>query len=250
MSIQALDPAAPARHWCDESSSYGRISRLNHWVLAALMIAMLLSGLVLGYAPLAQAVSGTLRDWHKALGVVVLVLGLWRVGWRLVHGFPKSDSAAPEWQAAAAKAAHWALLAAIVVMPLSGVLMTLLAGRSINLIGLTIPGAPEISWLASFAREVHSIGGLVLAGLVTLHVSAALKHHLMDRDDTLQRMRLRRLQSPEDRPAPATLSRPSRGVPRGPLLQGTPPPAPRTTAVCPCESARHPGAARWRAAPS
>ncbi len=58
MSLQALETDAPARRWRDERSTYGRISRLNHSVLAALMIVMLLSGLALAHAPLADAVSG------------------------------------------------------------------------------------------------------------------------------------------------------------------------------------------------
>jgi cytochrome b561 len=188
MNTQVLDPAVHARRWRDGADTYGRISRLNHWALAVLMIAMLLSGLLLGYAPLALAVSGMVRDWHKAVGVVVLAFGLWRVGWRLVYGFPEGAATTSAWQAFAAKAAHWALLAAIVVMPLSGVLMTLFAGRSIAVWPLAIPGAPEVQWLAERAREVHSIGGLALAGLVALHAGAALKHHLVDRDETLGRM--------------------------------------------------------------
>lgn len=209
MTIQTLDPAAPVRRWRDGGDSYGRISRLNHWVLAALMIAMLLSGLALGHAPLGDAISGVLRDWHKALGVVVLALGLWRVGWRLLHGFPEGGVPAPAWQAWAAKAAHWGLLAAIVGMPLSGVLMTLFAGRPLAVGPLTIPGAPEVEWLAGLAREVHPAGGLALTGLVALHVGAALKHHLVDRDETLRRML--RPAPPPGLPNEAPLAPPSSG---------------------------------------
>jgi cytochrome b561 len=176
------------RRWRDGAERYGVLSRINHWVLAALMIAMLGSGLALEYVPLAQAVSGLLRDWHKALGVIVLGLGLWRVGWRLVQGFPQGTRAGPAWQARAAKVMHWALLAAIVVMPLSGLLMTLFAGRSIAVAGFTIPAAPQVDWLAQAAESVHALGGLTLTVLVVGHVLAALKHQLFDRDDTLGRM--------------------------------------------------------------
>lgn len=213
MSAEATDPAAFGRRWRDGADRYGCISRLNHWTLAALMIAMLLSGLALGYLPLAEAVAATLRDWHKALGVGVLALGLWRVGWRLVHGFPGGGVRTPACQALAAKAAHGALLAAIVLMPLSGLAMTLFAGRPIELGVLTIPSGPELAWLAGLAREVHEIGGPALAGLVALHVAAALKHHLVDRDGTLRRMGLR---SPggagagSPRPTPAPTSSPGR----------------------------------------
>lgn len=191
MSSDIQAHAATISRWRDGPAHYGALSRINHWVVAALMIGMLLSGLALEHAPLAQALAGTLRHWYKALGVVVLALGLWRVGWRLVQGFPEGGAAVPAWQAYAAKVAHWALLAAILLMPLSGVLMTLFAGRPIAVGPLTIPAAPEVQWLAGLARGVHAIGGTALAALVVLHVGAALKHHLIDRDGTLARMRLR-----------------------------------------------------------
>lgn len=176
------------RRWRDGAGRYGVLSQVNHWVLAALMIAMLGSGLALEYVPLAQAVSSLLRDWHKAVGVVVLGLGLWRVGWRLGQGFPQGTGAGRAWQAQAAKVMHWALLAAIVVMPLSGLLMTLFAGRSIAVAGFAIPAAPRVEWLAQAAGNVHALAGLTLAALVAVHVAAAFKHHLLDRDDTLGRM--------------------------------------------------------------
>jgi len=192
MSSDMQTPPPESRRWRDGAAHYGAVSRVNHWVLAALMIAMLGSGLTVEYVPLAQAVSGLLRDWYKALGVTVLGLGLWRVSWRLVQGFQQDNGAGPAWQARVAKAMHWALLAAIVVMPMSGLLMTLFAGRSIAVAGFTIPAAPQVDWLAQAAGSVHALGGITLTVLVVGHVLAALKHHLLDRDDTLSRMLSRR----------------------------------------------------------
>lgn len=42
--------------------------------------------------------------------------------------------------------------------------------------------------LGSLLRDVHEILNFILAALVIGHIAAALKHHLMDKDDILTRM--------------------------------------------------------------
>ncbi|MFT5427113.1 MAG: cytochrome b561, partial [Gammaproteobacteria bacterium] len=37
-------------------------------------------------------------------------------------------------------------------------------------------------------HEVHEYGGLILVIIIGLHVLAALKHHLLNKDNTLNRM--------------------------------------------------------------
>jgi cytochrome b561 len=37
-------------------------------------------------------------------------------------------------------------------------------------------------------KQVHAWGAWILIGLLLLHVGAALRHHLVLRDDTLRRM--------------------------------------------------------------
>ena len=196
---------AAVTRWRDGAHHYGRVSRINHWLVAALVIAMLGSGLALEYASLAQGPAASLRDWHKAAGVIALLAILARVGWRLIQGFPGGTGGPmPVWQEKAARAVHWALLVTIVAMPVSGVLMTLFVGRPIDVLGLTIPAAPQVGWLAQAARSIHATAGLALAGLVAIHVGAALKHHLIGRDGTLGRMVSgpRRSGGPATRPDP------------------------------------------------
>ncbi|MFO1166049.1 MAG: cytochrome b/b6 domain-containing protein [Paracoccus sp. (in: a-proteobacteria)] len=47
---------------------------------------------------------------------------------------------------------------------------------------------PENAHLAEVFARFHETGWWVLAGLIVLHVAGALKHALIDRDDTLARM--------------------------------------------------------------
>ena len=172
----------------DGPRSYGLVSRVNHWSVALVMLGMLASGLVLEYAPLARETTGAIMGWHKAIGVTVLLYGAWRVAWRLYERFPAATVAMPAWQERAAKAVHVLLLVAIVAMPLSGILMTLYHDRSIDVFGLVIPARGSVEWLAESAEAVHEITAKLLLGLLALHVGAAIKHHVVDRDATLRRM--------------------------------------------------------------
>ena len=171
------------------SARYDAISRLNHWILAFLMIGMLGFGLYLenGVAPGPE--KGALMGTHKAIGVIVLLLGLWRVGWRLWQGFLPDASAMPKWQSVSAHLAHWVLMAGIIVMPASGVIGSVFGGRAVEVFGLfTIPAGPQIEWIKDLAYGVHGIFAPILIVTTLLHVAGALKHHFIDRDTTLRRM--------------------------------------------------------------
>lgn len=172
----------------DTPKAYGLISRFNHWIVAVAMIGMLLSGLTMAYGPFARETVGEIRDWHKAIGVLVLGYGLWRIGWRLVQGFPDAASLMPLWQSRISKVTHWTLLGTVLAMPLSGVVMSIFSGRDVNAFGMTIPAQAKVEWMSYAAGNVHHFAAIALCILLVLHVGAALKHHFIDRDATLIRM--------------------------------------------------------------
>jgi cytochrome b561 len=77
----------------------------------------------------------------------------------------------------------------MIVMPLSGVFGSLFAGRPIDIYGLfTIPSFEKNEAIQSAAGFTHTVMAYALAGLITVHVAAAIKHHLIDKDATLTRM--------------------------------------------------------------
>ncbi|NIA69410.1 cytochrome b [Pelagibius litoralis] len=172
-----------------KTSTYDFISRVNHWVIALVVIGMIGFGLYLAYGGLAREDRGPLIAIHKSIGVLVFGFGVWRVLWRIVQGFPASASAMPAWQETASKFAHWGLMAGTLLMPLSGVLSSVFRGRAVEVFGwFAIPAQTEITWLASLGSATHQFVGYGLAALVTVHVAAALKHHFHDTDLTLKRM--------------------------------------------------------------
>ena len=172
-----------------QPATYDITSRINHWAIALAVIVVLCIGLYLGNFDGDRALRGSLRDFHKATGVLILVFGAWRVLWRLFQGFPAAVATLPGWQMTAAKITHWVLLAAVIVMPISGLLKTLFAGYPVSVYGIfSIPAPEKVEWIRDLAGQVHGIGGWVLLVALLLHVGGAMKHHFIARDATLVRM--------------------------------------------------------------
>ena len=172
----------------DSGTRFGSLSIWNHWIVAILMIGMLGFGLYLGDMERSPE-KGELIQIHKSIGVFILFYGAWRVLWRLLSRFPDDVADMPAWQTMAAKAVHYALLLGILVMPISGYIMSSAGGHPVGFFGLfELPALAENKELSSMAGEVHEWVGYVLIGIVVVHILAALKHHLMDKDATLARM--------------------------------------------------------------
>lgn len=172
-----------------ENAGYGLVSRLNHWIIAGGIIVMLGLGVALDKLDLDREVMLGMMNTHKSLGVLVLIFGLWRVSWRLVNGFPKAAARMPSWQEYSAKAVHIALLAAIIIMPISGLLMTVYGGHEVSVFGLfTIPAQEKVEAISAAGHVIHGTLAKLLIALILVHFAAALKHHFIDCDTTLTRM--------------------------------------------------------------
>lgn len=159
-----------------------------HWLIGLLMIGMVVFGLMLDEIP--KEARGYWVGLHKSMGVAVLALAALRIGWRWRNGFPLAVAAAKSWEKLLVAGTHWLLLAATVLMPVSGLLMSIAGGRPTNVFGLfTIPAFAEKNKLLNgVGHEVHEVLGYVLIAAIALHVVGALKHHFVDRDPTLKRM--------------------------------------------------------------
>lgn len=171
------------------NKTFGKISRFNHWITALIFIAMLGLGFFLAYGGLEGAEKGPFRDVHKSVGTLFVLWAVWRVGWRLIQGFPEDVSAMPIWQSISAKFIHWLLLVSILAMPLSGVIGSLYGGRSIDIFGwFTVASLGDNETISGMAYNVHGGAPVFISILICIHIAAALKHHFFDKDATLRRM--------------------------------------------------------------
>ncbi|MEQ9121483.1 MAG: cytochrome b, partial [Alphaproteobacteria bacterium] len=127
----------------------------------------------------------------KSIGVTVLALVCIWLGWRAIDPPPPILASVPADHAKLARAAHWALLGCLFLMPLSGWAMASASGTPIELYGLGIvlpsPIPADDGTRFGFAI-LHDLIGKLLMMLIAIHIGAALKHQFADRDATLRRM--------------------------------------------------------------
>lgn len=168
--------------------AYGLVSVTVHWLSAGLIVLLLISGWI--FEDLPRDFGGAfMTDLHFNLGILILALTVFRLLWRLASPGPAAEG--PAWQARAATWMQWALLALLIVIPLTGWAMVSAAGEPMTLWGgTTLPAlAPTSHSFKEAFEETHEVlaGGVMLT-LLAVHVLAALKHHFLDRDETLARM--------------------------------------------------------------
>lgn len=160
-----------------------------HWLVALLVLCSATLGLYMVDLPLSPA-KLKFYSWHKWIGVTIFLLAVLRVLWRLTHPVPAMPAATPRWQRAAAAGSHLLLYLLVIVIPLSGWLMSSALG--VQTVYLGVLPLPDLlakdKALGEQLKLVHAALNWTLAGLVAVHVAAALRHHFVDRDDVLQRM--------------------------------------------------------------
>jgi cytochrome b561 len=171
----------------ERGDRYSRGAIAFHWAIAALVLFNLIVGLFHDAMP---------RSWglmpiHKSVGMAVLLLTLGRIGWRLAHKPPHLPQIMPAWEKATAKAVHFLLYALLLILPLTGWLLSSNPEkpRPIDWFGLfKIPVLPATPDIAHTAHDAHELLGYLMAALVVIHILAALRHHFLLRDNVLVRM--------------------------------------------------------------
>lgn len=163
-------------------------TRLLHWTMAPLLLAMLLVG---------TGMVATVSHWrlsllalHKPLGLALLVLAVLRLLLRLAGGTPPLPSTMPAPLRLAAHASHWLLYGCMLAMPLIGWGMLSAGGFPLP---LHLPPllAPDVARYAAL-RSLHTVLGELFYLLVIGHVLAGLTHALLLRDGVFHAISLRR----------------------------------------------------------
>ena len=178
------------------SSSYTSVAKFLHWLIAICIIAMLAIGWIMGSLPNGPD-KFALFQLHKSIGITILFLSLFRLGWRLTHKAPPLPAAMPRWEKMAAETAHVFFYIIIIGMPLTG--WVIISTSPLNMPTLLygfIPW-PQLPFLPNLENKrdirhlfgnIHGLLAYFTAALIVLHIGAAWKHHLFNRDDVLTRM--------------------------------------------------------------
>ncbi len=172
-------------------SQYSGVAITLHWVIALLMIGTALGGLL--HESFGEEMEGLIMGLHKASGLTVLVLSVARLAWRLGHRPPPLASTLKRWEVGLAHATHWTFYLLMLAIPLSGWALVSAGARkwAIDWFGLfQVPFLPieQSKQLAGAMHETHEILGFLAISLIILHIVAAIKHHVFDKDNTVERM--------------------------------------------------------------
>jgi cytochrome b561/polyisoprenoid-binding protein YceI len=176
------------------TTSYGLVARFFHWTIAVLVLVDIALGVLGNFTPRSGDTVEFLQllySTHKTIGVTVLGLAILRVIWAVAQPRPVPLHPERRVETFAAEAAHWLLYAAIFVLPLSGwVIHSAEVGFAPIWwpFGQDLPFIPKSEDLAHMAANVHWAAGMVLSATVAAHIVGALKHAVLDHDDTLARM--------------------------------------------------------------
>ncbi|WP_371170921.1 cytochrome b [Aliiroseovarius sp. 2305UL8-7] len=180
------------------TKSWGIVTRAFHWSIAGIILFLLGLGTYATYFVSDALEQFRLIQTHKSWGFVVFVLAVLRIGWRLMN---KPSPSLPDHMSGlerlAAKLGHLGLYVLMIVMPLSGWLMSSASplqdrfGVKNKVFGwfeMYDPFVPGDAALAETFAQVHYWSAIALAGLLIGHAGAALWHHFHHKDDVLKRM--------------------------------------------------------------
>ena len=169
---------------------YSRIARLIHWTMAILILAMIPVGVIMTQPDLNRSLQNTLFIFHKNIGILLLMLIVVRLVYRLTHKPAPLPAELPDWQHRAAGLSHLAIYTLLIIMPVAGYIRVKAGGFPIE--SLDALGMPSLVMrsdaLAEIAKAAHYFGGFFLAGLVAMHIGAALHHGVIRKDGVFSRM--------------------------------------------------------------
>lgn len=169
---------------------YAKPAIVLHWLVALLILCAFCMGLILSGMHLSP-LKFKLISWHKWSGITILTLVFARIAIRLVTMAPPLPRHMSPLDQRLAHLGHLALYLLMLAVPFSGWAMSSAYGIPVVYLGLVhLPALlaknPD---LALQLKTLHQWLNWTLAAMVCGHVLVALKHHFIDRDGLLNRMR-------------------------------------------------------------
>lgn len=174
----------------NSAENYGLVSKLLHWSIASTIIGLIALGWYMVDLSYFDRWYNQSLSLHKSFGMLVLGLALALFAWKRYSPSPPPSGSLPRWQRVSAHLMHIALMIAMIVIPLSGYLISTSAGQPVAFFGMfeIPPPAPNNKGMRDLAIAIHYYSAYGVAGLVAGHAGAAIKHELIDRDGSLARM--------------------------------------------------------------
>ncbi len=169
--------------------THGRLHKLFHWWVAIHLGVILFAAFGLADLPLADK-KQEYGD-HGLATTLLLVVMILRLLWRVSHPAPPLPEKMPRWERLAARLVHYGLYALVFLQ--CGIGFLLASTTEVDF----IPNLIEINYTVldlvpdrfnDTLQTLHVTVYWMLIMLVVLHIAAAFKHGLLNRDGVMRRM--------------------------------------------------------------
>ena len=167
-------------------TEYGYISKIFHWLSAALLIIQIPLGFYLVDMDFSEK-RLTIESIHVTLGLSIFYLTLLRLIYKTFNPTPVLQNSVFPGQKVIAKLNHIFLYITILVITISGTLKKLYNGEELDIFFSKIEIKDNFE-LADIFYEIHIIGNFTLIGLITLHILAVIVHKLFFKENLLKRI--------------------------------------------------------------
>ncbi|MEL0629509.1 cytochrome b [Psychromonas aquatilis] len=172
----------------NKPSSYNTLSKILHWGSAITVFGLFAAGYWMVDLSYYSEWYNTAPHWHKSMGILLCCVTIIRLLWKVLSPAPAILGSPLERKAAIS--AHHLLYLLLFTLFTTGYLISTADGRGIDVFDWF-----EVSGMGSFFEDQEDLAGLVhrytaytVMGLVSIHAIAALKHHFINKDNTLKKM--------------------------------------------------------------
>lgn len=162
--------------------------RIIHWLMTVFIIGMLCSGFYMKSLPFSNKIKFSIYAIHKACGITILGLIVIRIFFRVFTYVPPFPVNFSPLTVNASKMVHLSLYFLMLLMPLSGYVISSASGKAIEYFFHIPLLVNENRELANAANELHTTLSYFIILFIILHIAGALKHILIDKQSILKRI--------------------------------------------------------------
>ncbi|MGI9317812.1 MAG: cytochrome b [bacterium] len=173
----------------NSEARFGWMSILLHWFIALIVFAEFGVGLYMTGLVYYHPLYNSLPHFHESVGIILGLLVIARLIWSLLEIKPVPGAGVGIWEQRASFVVKNLMTAALIGIIAFGYLLSTAEGDPLEVFkwfrlpAVTLSGNQEdisIFW--------HYWLAWTVIALASLHTLGALKHHIIDRDQTLRRM--------------------------------------------------------------
>ena len=167
-------------------TEYGFISKIFHWLSAAVLIIQIPLGFFLVDMDFSEK-RLTVESIHVTLGLSIFYLILFRLLYKTLNPTPRLQNSLFPGQKIIAKLNHIFLYVSILVITISGALKKLFNGEELDMFFFNLEIKDNFE-LAEIFYEIHIVGNYTLIALISLHIFAVIVHKLLFKENLLKKI--------------------------------------------------------------